>query len=411
MLEDLSKPVVFTGANVPLHERGTDGFTNMLSAIAVAGYEATGLPRLAEVVVCFGPKILRANRTIKTSTDGFDVFDSPGAPPLGAVGERIRIDARALRQSPDPTRPLIVHPSVSSGIAMVAVFPGINDDMLRRLSVFDGVEAVVLQTHGLGNVPSDPNFLGQLKAFTNSGKIVLALGSPYQDPENHRLYSNAAALFDLGVVPGFELTPEAATTKLAVLLASGVPRSEVIRQLQTDLRGEQSQSFEPATALVGPDGTALDEAALRRLLIDVRQVSEQLVSLVAQDPRRLWGLEARQFEELVAELLEDQGYEVTLTPPSSDGGRDIFAARKETLGSFLYLVECKTYAPERAVGVEVVRSLYGIVSAENATAGIVATTSRFTKGAKDFRDSVQRRMTLRDFLDLQQWLALYRSRR
>ena len=115
--------------------------------------------------------------------------------------------------------------------------------------------------------------------------------------------------------------------------------------------------------------------------MDVKRVTERLVALIAQDPRRLWEIESRQFEELVAELLEDQGYEVTLTPPSSDGGRDLFAARKDTLGSFLYLVECKQYSPERAVGVEVVRSLYGIVSAENATAGIVATTSRFTKGA------------------------------
>ncbi len=99
-----------------------------------------------------------------------------------------------------------------------------------------------------------------------------------------------------------------------------------------------------------------------------------------------------------------KGYDVELTPATRDGGKDIYVAHKNDLGSFLYLVECKNYNPTRKVEVDVVRNLYGVVSAENATCGIIATTSYFTKQAQDFQQSVKFRMSLNDFNSIKQWL-------
>ncbi|MCE5319179.1 MAG: restriction endonuclease, partial [Parachlamydia sp.] len=120
----------------------------------------------------------------------------------------------------------------------------------------------------------------------------------------------------------------------------------------------------------------------------------------------LYSLDPRKFEELVAEMLSQRGYEITLTPPSKDGGLDMYAARKDDLGSFLYLVECKRYTPPTKVGVSIVRSLYGVVQQKQANGGIVVTSSFFTKGAKEFQENVPHQMHLRDYLALQKWLGV-----
>jgi restriction system protein len=103
-------------------------------------------------------------------------------------------------------------------------------------------------------------------------------------------------------------------------------------------------------------------------------------------------------------MLARDGFEVTLTPIARDGGKDIYAAKKDQLGAFLYIVECKKYAPDRPVGVSFVRSLHGVVQAENATAGVLVTTSRFTKPAQEFQERVRYQLSLRDYHDVARWL-------
>ena len=132
--------------------------------------------------------------------------------------------------------------------------------------------------------------------------------------------------------------------------------------------------------------------------------ADEFLRKLHANPRLLYELTPRGFEELVAELLGRLDYEVTLTPASKDGGKDIYAAKKDHLGTFLYVVECKKYAPDRPVGVGLVRQLNGVVQAEQATAGILATTSFFTKGAKEFQDTISFQLSLKDYLGIQDWL-------
>ena len=116
----------------------------------------------------------------------------------------------------------------------------------------------------------------------------------------------------------------------------------------------------------------------------------------------------RRFEELVAELFRRMGYEVVLTPTARDGGRDVHAFQKGGVGTLLTLVECKRFRPDRKVGVGVVRALFGVVEAERASHGIIATTSSFTRDAKLFQQNLQYRLSLRDFTDLAKWCKQYR---
>ena len=143
-----------------------------------------------------------------------------------------------------------------------------------------------------------------------------------------------------------------------------------------------------------------------------REMWDRLISELAQNPTKLFGLGSRQFEEVVAELLVREGMEVQLTKPTHDGGRDILAHHRGSAGRHLYLIECKRYAPERPISVDMVHALYGVVEQERATAGVLITTSRFTTDALAFVRPIQYRISLQEYSDLVAWIrrcvGLYR---
>jgi restriction system protein len=161
-----------------------------------------------------------------------------------------------------------------------------------------------------------------------------------------------------------------------------------------------------APGLLGPDGQPLksDSEGYRRVVVDASATNADVLKIIEKEPAMVWELPPRKFEEIVAEILSKKGYEVSLTPASGDGGFDIYAAKKEGLGSFLYLVECKRYVPPNKVGVEIVRSLYGVVQLRKATAGAIVTTSYFTAGAEAFQREVRHQLHLHDYIALQKWI-------
>jgi restriction endonuclease Mrr len=146
-----------------------------------------------------------------------------------------------------------------------------------------------------------------------------------------------------------------------------------------------------------------------QLATDIRHVSRSLKTALGRRPELLFKLTPRQFEEVVAELLSDRGYDVELGPLGPDGGVDIYAAKQDGLGSFLYLVQCKRFSATRPVSLDVVQRLHGRVAADRATAGVVVTASRFTQPAKDFAEQIKYQMTLREFAHLQAWLEGWRG--
>ena len=157
--------------------------------------------------------------------------------------------------------------------------------------------------------------------------------------------------------------------------------------------------------LFGPDGQPIETNDLARSFkIHIVAANDELMDALKTNPELLRDLPPRRFEEIVADILARQGYQVELTPASGDGGFDIYAAKSETLGRFLYLVECKRYTPPQKVGVRVVRELHGVVQAKGANAGIVVTTSYFTSRAQEFRHSLEHRMHLKDYIAVRHWI-------
>lgn len=214
----------------------------------------------------------------------------------------------------------------------------------------------------------------------------------------------------------------AGSTQLADELYSSFEGHPLAARLATDLMSagrltprellERLRAFS-WPGVVGPQGETIPEETPvhRHVVSDVVTVSDELLRRLHANPRLLHDLSPRGFEELVAELLGRLEYEVTLTPASKGGGKDIYAAKKDHLGTFLFIVECKKHAPDHPVGVGLVRQLNGVVQAEQATAGILATTSFFTRGAKEFQRLVSYQISLKDYLGIQDWLEAVLRRR
>lgn len=141
-----------------------------------------------------------------------------------------------------------------------------------------------------------------------------------------------------------------------------------------------------------------------RIIVASTETWDRMIAHLVRNPQDIASIEPRKFEELVAELLIRHGMRVELTAPTNDGGRGILAWADTAAGSHLYLVECKRYSQDNPVGVALVRALYGVVSSENATGGILVTTSRFTRGAQVFQESVQNRLWLRNYEGVLDWL-------
>ncbi len=148
----------------------------------------------------------------------------------------------------------------------------------------------------------------------------------------------------------------------------------------------------------------VDPSAHKKVVTLSNKDWERVLRHLRDTPEKLRSMNPRDFEELVAELLDRDGFSVQLTPPSRDKGRDILATRDSRLGRHLYYVECKRYAKDYPVGVTLVRSLYGVAEQGRATAGILVTTSRFTKGALEFAEPVKNKLSLKDYKEVVKWI-------
>ena len=200
--------------------------------------------------------------------------------------------------------------------------------------------------------------------------------------------------------------------------SQGVPRLAHI--LANEWRAGRVRNFDALAdlfnplavpGLVDPYGQPLSRGSHeeKTIISDARFVSDALLKAASRDPNLVHALTPREFEELSAELFQRQGYKVTITPQTRDGGKDLYLAKADGFGSFLYIVECKRYAPDNPVDVGVVRALYGVAQHERVTAAMTLTTSYFSKDAAAFAAEVQYQLTLKDFIDLKLLLAPYRD--
>ena len=279
ILVNLSKPVVVTGSQSPIFFERNDAQTNFLNSLYVAGYKATGLPRVPEVTVCFGDHLMRGNRTRKVSVGAREGFASPNYPSLGKFGEQIRINRKRLRPAPPADRPFYVHGKLDDRVMDITLFPGVKGSQLRPLFERDDLKGFVLRTFGSGTTPRDPELLEAVAHAARNGKMLLVVTQCLEGGVDLGRYDASVTLLEPRIVSGFDLTPEAALTKLMWMMAlEEGPEREA--QIQMSHRGEQSHehhhlSFPGCQKVVeqtysGRASAPIDRKLLRRALVRVQ---------------------------------------------------------------------------------------------------------------------------------------------
>lgn len=238
MLENLTKPVLLTGSQLPIGMIRTDGKENLLTSIEIAATRRSdGTPAVQEVCIYFNNLLLRGNRCTKSSVDHFDAFTSPNYPKLAHVGIQIHFDKTALRCCKSPDK-LKVHKDLDTNIEVVTIFPGVPDSVLTSAFDTPGLRAVVMQTFGSGNAPLSETFLSTIRSAVQKGIIVLNVTQCQVGTVVMKRYSTGIKLEDAGVISGHDLTLEAAITKLMYLLGTKLSNQEICKYLEMDIRGE-----------------------------------------------------------------------------------------------------------------------------------------------------------------------------
>lgn len=233
ILEDLGKPVIVTGSQIPLAQLRSDGQVNLLNAL----YIAANYP-IAEVTLFFNNQLFRGNRSRKLDADGFNAFDSPNFPALLKAGINIEVDKNILGITAD--KKLHVSPVKSQPIGVVTLYPGISAEVLKN-TLQQPVKALILLSFGVGNAPQNAALLEQLSSADQQGIIVLNCTQCVRGKVNMTGYANGHVLREVGVVSGQDMTPEAALAKLHYLLSKDLPPSLIKRQLIDNLRGELTE--------------------------------------------------------------------------------------------------------------------------------------------------------------------------
>lgn len=238
MLENLRKPVVITGSQLPIGEVRTDGEENLITALQIAAArEPDGSPVLEEVAILFENYLWRGNRATKYSADNFNAFKSSNFPRLAKIGMGITFREDVLWR-PREEQPLKVHYGMDTNVMYLSLFPGITETMIRHAFSTPGLKGVVLKTYGAGNAPTDPYFLEAVKEAIKHGVVIVNVSQCDNGMVDPGRYKTGSALFAAGVIPGHDITSEAAITKLMFLFGQNHSIEEVKSLMETPLVGE-----------------------------------------------------------------------------------------------------------------------------------------------------------------------------
>lgn len=242
MLENLGKPVVLTGSQLPIGVLRTDGKENMINAIEfAAACDEQSRPLVPEVCVCFGQKLYRGNRVTKCNAENFSAFKSYNYPPLAVTGINIDFDLEKIRKI-DPEKKFTPHVELDNSVIAITLFPGIRSDVIEHVFRFPGIKGIVLRTFGSGNAPRLQWLIDAIKAATRDGKIVVNITQCQMGSVEMGLYATGNQLLEAGVVSGRDMTVECAVTKLMVLFGQGYSSKEVRELMCKSLAGEMREN-------------------------------------------------------------------------------------------------------------------------------------------------------------------------
>ena len=242
MLEGLTKPVVFTGSQLPIGVPRTDGKENLISAVEIAAAkDSEGHAFVPEVAICFDSQLLRGNRSTKYSAEAFNAFASPNCPPLAEAGINLRYNSDLIRKPVYWDAQLRVQTHLDTRVSILKIHPGITPMVARHFLCAPEIRACIIETYGSGNALSKDWFLQILKEADASGKILLNVTQCKSGTVNMNLYATGASLKHAGVLSGADITTEAALGKLFCLMGRSDNNQWVKTMLEKDLCGEISK--------------------------------------------------------------------------------------------------------------------------------------------------------------------------
>ncbi|MCP4460540.1 MAG: asparaginase [Cytophagales bacterium] len=239
MLQGLNKPVIFTGAQIPIGSTRSDARENLITALEIASTKIDGEPRICEVCIYFNFVLLRANRSQKVNSSTFSAFHSENYPPLAESGIIIEYNEGALM--PCHIHKLVIQNKMDTNVAILKLFPGIDISVVKAILGIKNLRGVVMETFGSGNTMTERWFIDELRSAIKSGLIIVNISQCIGGTVSHGKYATSVPLSEAGVLSGGDMTTEAATTKLMLLLGEEKSPEKVKEKIVIPMNGEMDE--------------------------------------------------------------------------------------------------------------------------------------------------------------------------
>ncbi|WP_431157341.1 asparaginase [Winogradskyella poriferorum] len=239
MLENLEKPVIFTGSQLPIGDLRTDAKENLITSIQLASLHNNGIPIIREVCLYFEYKLYRGNRTTKINAEHFEAFDSPNYPTLAESGVHLKINHEFLRKEKFEEA-LIVRTKLDTNIGVLKLFPGISEPIVKAVLETENLKGLILESYGSGNATTDAWFINQLGKAISKGLHIINVTQCSGGSVIMGQYETSSQLKEIGVISGKDITTEAAVSKLMYLIGYNIKPEEFQFYFEKPLRGEMT---------------------------------------------------------------------------------------------------------------------------------------------------------------------------